>query len=54
MSVFIEGLFAVFMVLWLDRRAVAEGLNRYTGLLPWVCVALLATILATLTHALHF
>lgn len=48
-------LFIVLMILWLSSSlGVVEGLNRYTGLLPWACVATLAAIVASVTHAFHF
>ena len=55
MLLVLEVLFVVFMVLWLSSSlGVAEGLNRYTGLLPWASVATLAAIVASVTHAFHF
>lgn len=48
-------LFIVLMILWLSSSlGVVDGLNRYMGLLPWACVATLAAIVASVTHAFHF
>lgn len=45
----LEVLFAVFMVLWLASSGGVLGDSRYSGLLPWLCVALLAAM----THVVH-
>lgn len=41
-------IFVVLMVLWLTS-SFHDGFGRYSGLLPWACVALLAAM----THVVH-
>ena len=40
--------FIVMMILWL-ASSFGEWMGRYGGLLPWICVALLAMM----THVVH-